>query len=157
MGVFVAFVDIDALVISEHRVEGEISVETMQEIMGGPARVTEPSPPAPYGHRNNQIHVYDDAGVYWNEHHATPRVREITFVFDLTSAPFVPASCFDGLLRLGSLAVTSDTTASDLLGERRISFERLLPEVIRGKLEQVSITVHLVPGTDRVGCVSVGF
>ena len=49
-------------------------------VLETPARTEEPSPPAPYGHRNNQIHLFDDLGLYLIEHHATRLVVAVVFV-----------------------------------------------------------------------------
>jgi hypothetical protein len=61
------------------------------EILGTPSRFTTGGTPAPAGHRNNQIHIYDALGVTLNEHHYTYQVTAITFVFATDESPFPPA------------------------------------------------------------------
>jgi hypothetical protein len=67
-------------------------------MLGSPSRVVAAGPPAPAGHRNNHIHIYDDLGIRLNEHHYTFRLQEIACSFECEEPlyPFTPRSSFSG-------------------------------------------------------------
>jgi hypothetical protein len=53
--------------LAQLRLNGEdfidaVSHSMIHDLLGPPTRVIVPGPPAPYGHRNNQVHVYDSLG-----------------------------------------------------------------------------------------------
>lgn len=54
-----------------------LPLESYSLVIGPPSRTISPGPPAPCGHRNNQIHFYDEIGIYLNEHHATFLIKEV--------------------------------------------------------------------------------
>jgi hypothetical protein len=73
------------------------------EVLRTPARILEESQPAPYGHRNNQIHMFDDLGLYLIEHHATRLIDAVVFVLWLEECAFAPAREFSGKLTVGGV------------------------------------------------------
>jgi hypothetical protein len=73
------------------------------QILNSPVRIADPSSPAPYGHRNNQIHIFDDFGLYMIEHHQTCLVDSIVFVLLGDEAAFKPAREFSGELTVGGV------------------------------------------------------
>jgi hypothetical protein len=91
-------------------------------VLGVPGRVTEPSTPAPFGHRNNQIHLFDEFGLYLIEHHATRLVDAVVFVLWLEKSPFKPANKFCGLLTVGGVRVFPGMLVKEF-SHSTISFE----------------------------------
>jgi hypothetical protein len=87
-------------------VETAPTTQELHAIVGTPARVVDPCA-APVGHRNNQIHVYDELGVYFIEHHYTRRIQGGTVVFwiDEQGYRFTPSTNFNGKLILASYSV----------------------------------------------------
>jgi hypothetical protein len=76
------------------------TVLEMYTVLGKPSRIDAGETPAPVGHRNNQIHVFDELGVTFNEHHYTRLVQEIACWFN-TKDPeyrFTPKNDFGGQL-----------------------------------------------------------
>jgi hypothetical protein len=101
----VAIASLDSLMLDGQQFLMPVGLPEFTAILGQPNRTIEPSPPAPYGHRNNHIHLYDHLGLYLNEHHATGLIGEVTFVLDPTEVPF-PVGCpFAGRLRVGEVMV----------------------------------------------------
>ena len=86
------------------------------------ARVVEPAPPAPFGHRNNQIHLFDSLGLYLIEHHATRLVGSVVFVLWLEEAAFKSGREYSGELTIGSVRCFPGMTPRDYLGGT-IAFE----------------------------------
>lgn len=74
-------------------------------LLGLPSRIIAAGPPAPHGHRNNQIHLYDSLGIFLNEHHYTYAIQSISFVLWPEESYFDVRSPFNGHLALGSLDV----------------------------------------------------
>jgi len=84
--------------------------------LGVADRVEEPSPPAPYGHRNDQIHLFDEFGLYLIEHHATRLVGSVVFVLWLEESPFKPAREFTGSLTIGGVSVRPGMLVKEFSG-----------------------------------------
>jgi hypothetical protein len=80
------------------------------------ARVVEPTPPAPFGHRNNQIHLFDELGLYLIEHHKTRLVDSVVFVLWQEEATFKPLHEYSGELTIGSVRFFSGMTPRDYSG-----------------------------------------
>jgi hypothetical protein len=76
-------------------------IETLLQAIGGGSWVDAGATPAPTGHRNNQIHVYDELGIYIHEHHHTRRAICISLALDVKEAAyrFIPKHAFKGELR----------------------------------------------------------
>jgi hypothetical protein len=91
-------------------------------ILETPGRVVEPSTPAPYGHRNNQIHLFDQFGLYLIEHHATRLVDAAVFVLWLDESAFKPEREFSGELTVGGVRFFSGMTPRNYSGGT-IAFE----------------------------------
>jgi hypothetical protein len=73
--------------------------------IGTSTRIIDAGAPAPVGHRNNQIHLYDGIGIYLNEHHATGLIQALTFILWLEEATFPTRQTFDGDLVVGGVCV----------------------------------------------------
>jgi len=60
----------DGLLLNGRLFNSPVPPAEYRVALGVADRVEEPSPPAPYGHRNDQIHLFDEFGLYLIEHHA---------------------------------------------------------------------------------------
>jgi hypothetical protein len=76
------------------------TVAEMHAVLGQPSRIDAGEKPAPAGHRNNRVHIFDDLGVTFNEHHYTQLAQGITCWFDVEEPPFqfTPKCTFQGQL-----------------------------------------------------------
>lgn len=81
------------------------SVADLRAILGSPSRIVEPKMRAPVGHRNNRLHVYDELGLVFWEHHYTRRIDQCKIVLcpDELQLPGdqPPPRHFPGTLRVG--------------------------------------------------------
>lgn len=80
------------------------SVEELHAMLGSPSRILEPKRPAPVGHRNNRLHVYDDLGLVFWEHHYTRRIDHCQIVLCPDELQLLgdqaPPRSFPGTLRI---------------------------------------------------------
>lgn len=100
-----AHVSLDGLLLNGQPFQSPVQPSDYAAVLGAPGRVEEPSTPAPYGHRNNQIHLFDEFGLYLIEHHATRQIDAVVFVLWLDESPFKPAREFAGHLTVGGVSV----------------------------------------------------
>jgi len=100
-----ADVSLDGLLLNGRLFRSPAQPAQYAEVLGVPNRVEEPSTPAPYGHRNNQIHLFDEFGLYLIEHHASRQIDAIVFVLWLEESPFKPARDFAGRLTVGGVDI----------------------------------------------------
>lgn len=116
----------DGLRINGQVFDGKLPLERYQDILGLPSRIIDAGPPAPYGHRNNQVHVFDSEGIYLTEHHASRLIESVNFIFDPAESPFPIEGAFRGnlevdgrMIRAGMLEgeVESAHLTRDLPGE----------------------------------------
>jgi hypothetical protein len=121
-----ASVDVARFVLNGVEITGQRPVSDFHLILGKPTRILAAGPPAPPGHRNNQIHFYDDAGLYLNEHHYTYTVGAITFVLWRDEAIHKPTTELKGGLTVGGVHVQAALTERELLASS-IPFEPKLP------------------------------
>src|SRR5689334_17924441 len=122
----------DGLSLNGHSLDCKLPPGVYWGILGPPTRTFEPSPPAPYGHRNNQIHIYDSEGIYLTEHHASRLIDSINFIFDPSDSPF-PIECsyrgslvIDGQLfsiDMPEKTIVINGLSQDLRGAYRIKFQ----------------------------------
>jgi hypothetical protein len=76
------------------------TVQELHELLGNPDRIDAGETPAPVGHRNNQIHIYDQLGLTVIEHHYTQRIESMCCWFE-TEEPrfrFTPSRSFSDTL-----------------------------------------------------------
>jgi hypothetical protein len=83
-----ASVSFDGLWLAGKRFAVPATLDQYVEVLGTPSKTIEAGPPAPWGHRNHQIHIFDDLGLYLNEHHVTALIGEVAFVLEPTGEPF---------------------------------------------------------------------
>lgn len=104
---------LDGLLLNGQLFQSPVQPSDYAAVLGVPGRVEEPSTPAPYGHRNNQIHLFDEFGLYLIEHHATRLIDAVVFVLWLEESPFKPAREFGGHLSVGGVNVRPGMLVSD--------------------------------------------
>jgi hypothetical protein len=94
---------LDGLRLNGRLFQSPVQPTEYAAVLESPPRVVEPSPPAPYGHRNNQIHLFDELGLYLIEHHATRLVDAVVFVLWLEESAFKPVCEYLGELTIGGV------------------------------------------------------
>jgi len=105
-----ADVSLDGLLLNGRLFKSPVRPSEYPEVLEISARIVEPSTPAPYGHRNNQIHMFDELGLYLIEHHATRLVDAVVFVLWLEESPFKPAREYAGQLTIGGVQFFPEMT-----------------------------------------------
>ena len=98
----------------------KMPLERYRSALGQPTRTIDAGPPAPLGHRNNQIHLFDAIGIYLTEHHASRLIESVNFVFDLEESPFPIGRPFAGGLTLDRQTIRIDMQECDL-DQRRLN------------------------------------
>jgi hypothetical protein len=118
----------DSFVLNGMPITEAIAPAAIHQLLGEPSRIHSAGPPAPHGHRNNQIHVYDTLGLYFNEHHHTRSLTGISFVFwpEAEGFPFTPAVAFSGKLQLGDYELPSGVFEKQVLTECGLPFREML-------------------------------
>ena len=117
-----ADVSLDGLLLNGRLFNSPVEPSEYAEVLAVPGRVEEPATAAPYGHRNNQIHLFDDSGLYLIEHHATRLIGSVVFVLWLEESPFKPAREFMGHLAVGGVSVSPGMLVNEFSGST-IAFE----------------------------------
>lgn len=103
MAAVTADVSLDGVLLNGRLFQTPVHPSEYVAVLESPDRVVEPLPPAPYGHRNNQIHLFDELGLYLIEHHATRLVDAVVFVLWLEESAFKPECEYSGELRIGGV------------------------------------------------------
>jgi hypothetical protein len=111
-----ADVSLEGVVLNGRLFRSSAPPSEFSAVLGSSVRVVEPSPPAPYGHRNNQIHLFDELGLYLIEHHATRLVEAVVFVLWLDESAFKPVREYPGELTIGGVRSVPGMTPSDYSG-----------------------------------------
>jgi len=111
-----ADVSLEGLLLNGRLFRSPVQPSEYAAVLGIPGRVEDPSTPAPYGHRNNQIHLFDEFGLYLVEHHASRLVDEVVFVLWLEESPFKPAREFTGRLTVGGVNIVPGMLAREFSG-----------------------------------------
>ena len=119
---------LDGITINGRPLPEAVHPPWLHGVLGIPDRVVDPAPPAPVGHRNNQVHVYDDLGLYFHEHHWTRLAMDLVFVFwpEEEGYAFTPRRAFSGHLKLLSYLVPAEASESQFMRECPIQFEEYL-------------------------------
>lgn len=146
-------VTLDELILGRLRLTHAVPLEEVAGELGRPDRSIAAGSPAPYGHRSNQIHLYDELGVFLNEHHARRLIEEVTFVFDPSCSAFPPSTACSLDLRVDDCALTAETTLREL---RKGS-----PTIrqVLGRHWSAEGNLHVgiaVVAGDRIGEISIG-
>ncbi len=108
-----------------------IAPAAIHQLLGEPSRIHAAGPPAPHGHRNNQIHVYDALGLYFDEHHHTRSLTGVSFVFwpEEEGFPFTPTKAFSGKLMLGDYEIPVEASEKQVVADCGLPFRRMLPGI----------------------------
>jgi hypothetical protein len=117
-----------------------LSAAQLHSLLGPPSRITEPAVRPPVKHRNNQFHVYDAAGLYFQEHHYTRRIAgcDIVFCPEELSVPFAPSGPYTGQLRLGHQEVSPESDLGEVVRGCGIKFEPSLAGWLVARRDQFS-------------------
>jgi hypothetical protein len=111
-----AEVSLDGLLLNGRLFRSPARPAEYSVVLETPVRVVEPSPPAPFGHRNNQIHLFDELGLYLIEHHATRLVDAVVFVLWQEESAFKPLCEYSGELTVGSVRLFPGMAPRDYSG-----------------------------------------
>jgi hypothetical protein len=109
-----AVVAADGLTINGQVFDKKLPLERYQEVLGSPSRTIDAGPPAPVGHRNNQVHVFDSEGIYLTEHHASRLIESVNFVFDPADSLFPIEGTFGGHLEVDGQSIRAGMLERDL-------------------------------------------
>jgi hypothetical protein len=140
------------------------SVAELHALLGPPSRVAEPAVRAPVGHRNNLWHVYDTAGVYFNEHHYTRRITGCSIVLqpEEEMVPVEMPQPFTGSLRLGGREVLPQAGLLEMLRGCQITFKPFFKGWLTAQRGDFSVVlvcngIKLASGhrSEKLGLVSV--
>jgi hypothetical protein len=104
----------DGLTINGQVFDKKLPLERYEQILGLPSRTIDAGPPAPVGHRNNHVHVFDSEGIYMTEHHASRLIESVNFVFDPADSPFPIGGTFHGNLEVDGQRIRSGMLERDL-------------------------------------------
>lgn len=117
------------------------SVAELHALLGPPSFIAEPKTPAPVGHRNNQWHVYETAGVLFYEHHYTRRVTGCSVVFqpEDIEVPVVLPQPFAGRLQLGNIELPPDIGMKDIRRKCGIEFKASLGNSLIARRERFAV------------------
>ncbi len=91
-----------------------LPLERYEDVLGLPSRTIDAGPPAPYGHRNNQVHVFDSDGIYLTEDHASRLIRSVNFIFDPADSPFPIERAFEGNLEVDGQTIRAGMSEGDI-------------------------------------------
>jgi hypothetical protein len=108
-----AIVTTDGLTINGLLFDCKLPPERYQDVLGLPTRTIDAGPPAPYGHRNNQVYVFDSKGIYMTEHHSSRLIESVNFIFDPADSPFPIERAFDGNLEFNGQSICSAMTEAE--------------------------------------------
>jgi hypothetical protein len=129
------------VLINGARFQTSCPAEEIYSVLGQPSRILSTGMPAPYGHRNNQRHVYDDVGIYLLEHHARQTIDGICFVFNPSDEANSPESPFLGTLTIAGQPCDSRLDVSEFVRTAPVPFKPHLGRWYYYDGESISITV----------------
>jgi hypothetical protein len=104
----------DGLMINGQVFDKKLPLERYEDVLGPPTRTIDAGPPAPVGHRNNRVHVFDSEGIYLTEHHASRLIESVNFVFDPAESPFPIERAFGGSLKVDGHLIRAGMPERDL-------------------------------------------
>lgn len=121
-----AHVSFEGLLLSGAWFTRPVSLSEYAHVLGTPSRTVEPPTAAPYGHRNNQIHMFDDVGIYVIEHHASRLVGSIAFIYEPSECPFPPETGFTGRLVVGGATLHPLMSVQECVEQAGMDFKPFL-------------------------------
>jgi hypothetical protein len=137
----IADATLDGLLLNGRLFRKPVPPSEYMAVLQSPVRIVDPSPPAPYGHRNNQIHLFDEFGLYLIENHATRHIHSVVFVLWLEESAFKPEREFSGQLTIGGARFFPGMTEKDYSGGT-IDFEGPILGLWNAKRNGISIGLN---------------
>ena len=128
-------------IINETAFGSAPSVPELHALLGPPSYIAEPKTPAPVGHRHNQWHVYETAGVLFYEHHFTRRMTGCSVVFqpEDIKVPVVLPQPFAGPQELGGLVLPPDIGWRETLRQCGMAFKPSLGNSFIARRDQFAV------------------
>ena len=119
-------------------------VRTIYDVLGEPSRVYVPTPAAPPGHRNNQLHVYDTLGIRVSEHHFTFRAQEIGLTFDCNDPlfAFAPKEPFRGSLVIDGSAMPLGGPEAEFVHACPLPLQQTLSGLWHWEVDKFYVGLH---------------
>lgn len=102
---------------------GKEKLEKYHTVLGMQSRELNVGPPAPVGHSNNRVFLFDDAGIYLTEDQASQLIDSVNFVFDTSEGLFNLQQAFAGTLSILGVPFNADTDEKEVPS----TFQRDLP------------------------------
>lgn len=135
-------------------------------ILRCPSRSIELGGRAPYGHRNNHAHFFDDVGIFLAEHHLTRLIEGVGIVLEPKHAYRKPVSGYRGELIVCGVPIVHGMRPEEFLERCEVSFRWHLGHSLVFDAESISIDIDTY--TERtpsgresahrvISVVSVGF
>lgn len=124
------------------------AVPQLYEILGPASRVRDGNGKtrAPVGHRNNQIHVYDNLAICFLEHHHTKRLMGCEIFFRADSRSAVEGgiqNSFTGILTIAGFPLSSGTDLRTFFEACPVTFTPVLGWL---RAERDAFSVIITPG-----------
>ncbi|XVJ59575.1 MAG: hypothetical protein HEQ23_09280 [Tepidisphaera sp.] len=95
------------LVINGSFIRHQCDPQAFYTALGRPDRICTGKIPAPVGHRNNHVHVYDELGICLFDNHRTLRITALLCLFDTNYLPERPQNPFRGELSIDAHPITN--------------------------------------------------
>lgn len=159
-------IDNDGITLNERQFCKACDLSEFVLVIGQPSRTIEAGLPAPFGHRNNQVHIFDRLGIYLTEHHSTRLVGSVNLIFEADESPFPIDQPFSGDLFLFGNPIRTGMTEGMLDTLNLPPFQRDLPGEFsyRKGMCWIGVSTMRKRGRDRkrrgpqvLDCVSVCF
>lgn len=137
-------------------------LKAYEEVLGPPSR-SDGGPPAPYGHRNNVLHYYDELGILLREHHASYLIQGIDLLLEPSQWHFPTTRRFTGKLLVCDVEVHPGMRFRDFARESRVPFQPHLGHAWFVDSEKLSIQLEVyeddqaVSTDGLISAVLVGF
>lgn len=152
-------ISLDAVVINGTAFRSGEPLERYQQLLGPPSRSYDGPTPAPYGHRNNVIHYYDDLGLLLQEHHVTYLVDGMEIVLEPSRTILPTGNAYSGRLVVCGVPVLAEMEFRDFARQCKIKFQPHLGHAWYVDGERISIQIEVYfPARKRkadMGLISV--
>jgi len=113
----------EGLIINDVMFNRKVPLSKFREVLGVPTQSISAGGSPPVGFRNNQVHIFDEAGVYLTEHHASHLIESVNFTFIRSESLFPIRCAYLGTLEICDFRLHADVNEKQLLG----FFHRDLP------------------------------
>ncbi|HMP04551.1 MAG TPA: hypothetical protein PKC45_18845 [Gemmatales bacterium] len=157
-------VTLDAVVINGTAFRAGERLEKYEQLLGPPSRSWDGPQPAPYGHRNNILHYYDEAGLLLREHHATCLISSIDIVLEPARWYFPTRFAYAGRVMVCGVSVIAEMEFRDFARQCEIEFHPHLGHAWYVDGDRISIQIEVYfPARKRkadmglISVIAVGF